>query len=61
MPRRSRTMQLSHHYLKLKQYDNTCEGIKSNNCWSVQFHPEAAPGPMDANVLFEKVTEMIDG
>jgi carbamoyl-phosphate synthase small subunit len=41
--------------------DNTCEGIQSNNCWSVQFHPEAAPGPMDANVLFDKVREMIDG
>tara|TARA_B110000438_G_scaffold300634_1_gene353501 strand:+ start:881 stop:1936 length:1056 start_codon:yes stop_codon:yes gene_type:complete len=41
--------------------DNTCEGISSKNCWSVQFHPEAAPGPMDANVLFNKVKEMIDG
>jgi carbamoyl-phosphate synthase small subunit len=41
--------------------DNTCEGISSKNCWSVQFHPEAAPGPMDANVLFNKVGEMIDG
>ena len=27
---------------------------------SVQFHPEAAPGPMDANVLFEKVGKMIN-
>jgi len=41
--------------------DGTCEGISGKNCWSVQFHPEAAPGPMDANVLFEKVGEMIDG
>jgi carbamoyl-phosphate synthase small subunit len=41
--------------------DNTCEGISSKNCWSVQFHPEAAPGPMDANVLFNKVKEMING
>ena len=40
--------------------DGTCEGISGKNCWSVQFHPEAAPGPMDANVLFEKVGEMID-
>ena len=40
--------------------DGTCEGISGNNCWSVQFHPEAAPGPMDANVLFEKVGEMIN-
>ena len=40
--------------------DGTCEGISGKNCWSVQFHPEAAPGPMDANVLFEKVGEMIN-
>jgi len=41
--------------------DGTCEGISGKNCWSVQFHPEAAPGPMDANVLFEKVGDMING
>ena len=41
--------------------DGTCEGISGRNCWSVQFHPEAAPGPMDANVLFNKVGEMING
>ena len=41
--------------------DGTCEGISGKNCWSVQFHPEAAPGPMDANILFEKVGEMING
>ena len=41
--------------------DGTCEGISGKNCWSVQFHPEAAPGPMDANVLFNKVGEMING
>ena len=40
--------------------DGTCEGISSKNCWSVQFHPEAAPGPMDANVLFDKVGEKMD-
>ena len=41
--------------------DGTCEGIESKNCWSVQFHPEAAPGPMDANILFERVMRMING
>ena len=41
--------------------DGTCEGISGKNCWSVQFHPEAAPGPMDANILFEMVGEMING
>ena len=41
--------------------DGTCEGIESRNCWSVQFHPEAAPGPMDANILFKRVLETING
>jgi carbamoyl-phosphate synthase small subunit len=41
--------------------DGTCEGIESKNCWSVQFHPEATPGPMDANILFERVIRMING
>lgn len=36
--------------------DATVEGIccPEQNIESVQFHPEAAPGPMDANIIFEK-------
>ena len=41
--------------------DRTCEGIRGPGCWSVQFHPEASPGPLDANVLFERVREMVVG
>ena len=41
--------------------DYTCEGIRGPGCWSVQFHPEASPGPLDANVLFDRVREMVDG
>ncbi|MCH2448295.1 MAG: carbamoyl phosphate synthase small subunit, partial [Candidatus Poseidoniia archaeon] len=41
--------------------DSTCEGIRGPGCWSVQFHPEASPGPLDANVLFDRVREMING
>ena len=41
--------------------DHTCEGIRGPGCWSVQFHPEASPGPLDANVLFDRVREMVDG
>lgn len=35
--------------------DNTVEGIScnENNVYSVQFHPEAAPGPMDCYYIFE--------
>ncbi len=41
--------------------DSTCEGIRGPGCWSVQFHPEASPGPLDANILFDRVREMING
>ena len=36
--------------------DNTVEGIrhKSGKFFSVQFHPEATPGPEDANYLFDE-------
>ena len=34
--------------------DNTVAGIKmkSKNCFSVQYHPEASPGPHDSSYLF---------
>ncbi|MFD2551780.1 glutamine-hydrolyzing carbamoyl-phosphate synthase small subunit [Bizionia sediminis] len=36
--------------------DNTVAGIKmtSKNCFSVQYHPEASPGPLDASYLFDQ-------
>ncbi len=42
--------------------DNTVEGIqhKSFPAFSVQYHPEASPGPHDANYLFERFIEMMD-
>ena len=41
--------------------DGTNEGIRhrSKPFMSVQFHPEAAPGPMDTNFLFDLFLEMI--
>lgn len=35
--------------------DNTVAGIerKDKNCFSVQYHPEAAPGPHDSSYLFD--------
>jgi len=41
--------------------DGTIAGmkIKSKNCFSVQYHPEAAPGPNDSNYLFDKFIESI--
>ncbi len=43
--------------------DNTVEGIKINNknAFSVQYHPEASPGPHDARYLFDQFIEMIVG
>ncbi len=42
--------------------DNTCEGINHKNipAFSVQFHPEAAPGPHDAQDIFKRFCELMD-
>jgi len=41
--------------------DDTCEGIyhKSKKFFSVQFHPEASPGPTDTEFLFDKFIEIL--
>lgn len=41
--------------------DGTVEGIRhtSASVFSVQYHPEASPGPMDANGLFQQFLEEI--
>ncbi|MDN4073508.1 carbamoyl phosphate synthase small subunit [Fictibacillus terranigra] len=42
--------------------DGTVEGLghKVKPAFSVQYHPEASPGPMDANPLFEKFMNMME-
>ena len=42
--------------------DNTLEGIQHREypLFSVQYHPEASPGPHDASYLFSRFTEMMD-
>ena len=42
--------------------DDTLEGIqhKEYPIFSVQYHPEASPGPHDASYLFSRFTEMMD-
>lgn len=42
--------------------DNTVAGIrvKDKNCFSVQYHPEASPGPNDAIYLFDQFIENIE-
>lgn len=41
--------------------DGTIEGLKHNvhPAFSVQYHPEAAPGPYDSSYLFDEFLEMI--
>lgn len=43
--------------------DNTCEGIEypDLNAFTVQFHPEACAGPLDASDLFDKFMNVMDG
>ena len=43
--------------------DQSIEGIRIRNkkAFSVQFHPEASPGPHDSYYLFEEFKEMIAG
>lgn len=42
--------------------DETVEGLKHKKfaAFTVQYHPEASPGPEDANGLFNQFMEMID-
>ncbi|WP_295069746.1 glutamine-hydrolyzing carbamoyl-phosphate synthase small subunit [uncultured Fibrobacter sp.] len=42
--------------------DNTVEGIRCKNvpAFSVQYHPESAPGPNDSMYLFEEFKKMIE-
>ncbi len=49
--------ELTHLHLN----DNTVAGMrmKSKNCFSVQYHPEASPGPHDSSYLFDQFIENI--
>jgi carbamoyl-phosphate synthase small subunit len=42
--------------------DGTCEGIRlvSGDAFSVQYHPEAAPGPHDAAYFFRQFSDLLD-
>ena len=52
-------VQLTHVNLN----DMTVEGIRvlERRAFSVQYHPEAAPGPHDARYLFGAFTALMDG
>ncbi len=44
-------------------YDGTVEGVahRSLPVFSVQYHPEAAPGPHDSRYLFDRFVELMEG
>tara|TARA_B100000965_G_scaffold350394_1_gene324264 strand:+ start:486 stop:1664 length:1179 start_codon:yes stop_codon:yes gene_type:complete len=52
-----KSVRLTHKSL----FDGTVEGIehKTKDIFSVQYHPEASPGPHDSHYLFKKFIEMI--
>ncbi len=53
-----KTIRLTHRSL----FDGSVEGIehKTKNIFSVQYHPEASPGPHDSHYLFKKFIEMVN-
>jgi carbamoyl-phosphate synthase small subunit len=48
-------LEITHLHLN----DETVAGMrmKSKNCFSVQYHPEASPGPHDSSYLFDQFVE----
>ncbi len=43
--------------------DNVVEGLRALDvpAFTVQYHPEAAAGPHDADYLFDRFVELIEG
>lgn len=50
--------EITHEHLN----DGTLAGMrmKNKNCFSVQYHPEASPGPHDSSYLFDQFIENIE-
>ncbi len=50
-------LEITHEHLN----DGTVAGMrmKSKNCFSVQYHPEASPGPHDSSYLFDEFVQNI--
>lgn len=54
---KNKNVEVTHIHLN----DKTIMGlsVKSKNAFSVQYHPEASPGPHDSRYLFDQFVEMI--
>ena len=55
--KKNKKVLVTHEHLN----DNTIAGIelKNKKCFSVQYHPEAGPGPNDGNYLFDQFLSYI--
>ena len=51
-------LEITHYHIN----DNTVAGMqmKSKKCFSVQYHPEASPGPHDSSYLFDKFIDSLN-
>lgn len=61
----SREQAETHKYIEITHIhlnDDTVAGIriKQKNCFSVQYHPEASPGPHDSNYLFDQFIQNLE-
>jgi carbamoyl-phosphate synthase small subunit len=56
------TLPLSAEVTHVSLFDGTNEGIrlKDKPAFSIQYHPEASPGPHDSHYLFKRFVEMIE-
>lgn len=47
----------------INMLDNTIEGVccRADRAFSVQYHPESAPGPQDSAYLFEQFIRLMEG
>jgi carbamoyl-phosphate synthase small subunit len=53
------SVEVSHVHLN----DGTCEGLRHRELpvFTIQYHSEASPGPLDERHLFERFLELVDG
>ena len=47
----------------INMLDQTIEGVqcKKDNAFSIQYHPESAPGPQDSKYLFDRFVQVMKG
>ena len=48
--------------LRMKLLDKTVEGVRcaKDRIFSIQYHPESAPGPQDSSYLFDRFIDILE-